>query len=419
MALIPIQMPQLGESIAEAVIVEIDIEVGQQVSADQEIFQVETNKAIMGVTPPTEGQIHKIEVLADQSYPVGATLGWLEISEENAEKLGVSDTPQDSTGSQPDETKPTDAAQIPLPVTPAPSTAATATDAEQPLTVQPTVEGLPVPATTTGATYLSPRMKARMDELGLHAADLSGIAGSGAAGRVTIEDFERFIAEIDKKHRTAASPMRIAVADSMRRSWTRPLATVGSPVRLDTLLDHRKTSLPKPGPTLYIIRALAIALAENTAVAGRLVGKEIVHPDAIDIGFAVEVDDGVMVPVMRDVDKKPLSELVEEYSALVEQARQRRVPSDNQKKGPGIATVTNFGVFGIVWATPIPLPEQNLVLGLGRGIKWPVWNEEQEKFLPATEAVMTLSFDHRILDGGAAGRLLSRISDLLQEPAAL
>lgn len=419
MALIPIQMPQLGESIAEAVIVEIDIEVGQQVSADQEIFQVETNKAIMGVTPPIEGKIQKIEVLADQSYPVGATLGWLEISEENANNLGVLDPPQDTTESQSDETNPTQGTEIPLPATSAPNTAATATETEQPLTVQPTIEGLPVPATATGATYLSPRMKARMDELGLHAADLSGIAGSGAAGRVTIDDFERFISEIDQKHRTAASPMRIAVADSMRRSWTRPLATVGSPVRLDTLLDHRKSTLPKPGPTLYIIRALAIALAENTAVAGRLVGKEIVHPDAIDIGFAVEVDDGVMVPVMRDVDKKNLSELTEEYSALVEQARQRRVPSDNQQKGPGIATVTNFGVFGIVWATPIPLPEQNLVLGLGRGIKWPVWDENQQKFLPATEAVMTLSFDHRILDGGAAGRLLSRISDLLQQPAAL
>ena len=415
MALIPIQMPQLGESIAEAVIVEIDIKIGQSVTADQEIFQVETNKAVMGVTTPVEGTINKIDVQVDESYPVGATLGWLEISAENAKQLGISNNSSDQSDALAanDETAP------PAKEDEIKADSTTGSKSQSPLTVQPTIEGLPVPATTTGATYLSPRMKARMDELGLHAADLSGIAGSGAAGRVTIEDFERFIAEIDQKHRTNASPMRIAVADSMRRSWTRPLATVGSPVQLDTLLEHRKTAQPKPGPTLYIIRALAIALAENTAIAGRLVGKEIVHPDAIDIGFAVEVDDGVLVPVIRDVDKKPLADLVQEYSALVEQARQRRLPADNEKRGPGIATVTNFGVFGIVWATPIPLPEQNLVLGLGRGVKWPVWSEEQEKFLPATEAVMTLSFDHRILDGGAAGRLISRISELLQKPESL
>ncbi|NOX98813.1 MAG: 2-oxo acid dehydrogenase subunit E2 [Verrucomicrobia bacterium] len=407
MPLIPIHMPQLGESIAEAVIVEVDIKVGQDVAADQEVFQVETNKAVMGVTTPVEGQVSKIEALIDGSYPVGATLAWLEISAEAAKQLGVGDS---TPGQNPAPDTAETAESIPAPL---------AIDPDRPLTVQPTIEGLPVPATATGATYLSPRMKARMEELGLHAADLSGIAGSGAAGRVTIDDFEKFISEIDEKHRTAASPMRIAVADSMRRSWTRPLATVGSPVRLDTLLQHRKTQPSKPGPTLYIIRALAIALAENTAVAGRLVGKEIVHPDAIDIGFAVEVDDGVLVPVLRDVDKKPLADIVGEYSSLVEQARLRRLPADATQRGPGIATVTNYGVFGIVWATPIPLPEQNLVLGLGQGTKWPVWDEEQDKFLPATEAVMTLSFDHRILDGGAAGRLLGRIAELLQKPNEL
>ena len=415
MALIPIQMPQLGESIAEAIIVEIEIDIGQDVNADQEVFQVETNKAVMGVTTPFKGQISKIEALLDESFPVGATLAWLEISDETAEQLGVVDT---ATG-QNAFSSTTEASTSTVDSKTKPDSSPIALEPERPLTVQPTIEGLPVPATATGSSYLSPRMKTRMEELGLHAADLSGIAGSGAAGRVTIDDFERFISEIDQKHRTAASPMRVAVADSMRRSWTRPLATVGSPIRIDTVLDHRKAMDPKPGPTLYIIRALALALAENTVVAGRLIGKQIVHPDAIDIGFAVEVDDGVLVPVIRDADQKPLSDIVGEYQALVEQARLRRLPTDDSKRGPGIATVTNYGVFGIVWATPIPLPEQNLVLGLGRGIKWPVWDEEQEKFVPATEAVMTLSFDHRILDGGAAGRLLGRVAELLQKPEKL
>lgn len=409
---VPILMPQLGESIAEASVVQILVQPGDSVEADQEVFEVETNKAVMGVTTPCPGNVADILAEIDRSYIVGATLGHLEVSQEEAERLGIKG---DGDGSRSDEaTAGRDAAEetnLHFKI----SEAARIEDESS--TVRPTVQGLPVPVNATGATYLSPRMKARMHELGLNAADLAGVAGSGAGGRVTIEDFEKFIAEIEKKKTTAASPMRIAVADSMRRSWSRPLATVGSPMAMDAVLEHRRNADPKPGPGLYAIRALAIALAENTAVAGRLVGKSIVHPSSIDIGFAVEADDGVLVPVIREADKKPLLDLVEEYNALVAQARDRRLPHEALRAG--IATVTNFGTFGIVWATPIPLPEQNLVLGLGRGRKKPIWSEEARQFVPVTEAEITLSFDHRILDGGAAGRLLSRIGDLLQKPEEL
>ncbi len=281
----------------------------------------------------------------------------------------------------------------------------------------PTVRGLPVPAHAAGASYMSPRMKARMNELGLHAADLAGIAGSGAAGRVTIQDFEAFIANLEKSRLTTASSMRVAVADAMRRSWTRPLATVALPVCLDPVLAHRKSCDPKPGPALYALRALAIALAENSAPAGRLVGNHIVHPTSIDVGFAVEAEDGVLVPVLREVDKRPLSELVDRYNELVELARQRRLPPT--ATGGSIATVTNFGTFGLTWATPIPLPEQTLVLGMGAGRIVPNWDAKKNQFVPVTEANLTLSFDHRVLDGGAAGRLLMRISALLGTPEQL
>jgi pyruvate/2-oxoglutarate dehydrogenase complex dihydrolipoamide acyltransferase (E2) component len=264
---------------------------------------------------------------------------------------------------------------------------------------------------------MSPRMKARMHELGLHAADLSGIAGSGAAGRVTVEDFEKFLDFINQHQLSPASSMRVAVADAMRRSWTRPLATVGMPVVVENLLAHRKTSDPKPGPALYALRALAIALGEHSATAGRLVGDHIVHPRAIDLGFAVEAEDGVLVPVLRNADRTPLRDLVNRYNELVELARQRRLPPS--ATGGSIATVTNFGTFGLEWATPIPLPEQTLVLGMGAGRIVPFWDKAAEKFVPRTEAQFTLSFDHRVLDGGAAGRLLSRIAELVQKPEAL
>ncbi|MCB1061612.1 MAG: 2-oxo acid dehydrogenase subunit E2 [Verrucomicrobiae bacterium] len=416
---VPIYMPQLGESIAEATIREIDIATGDDVKADQEIFQVETDKAMMGVTTSASGTVLEIVANVDESYAVGATLAYLEVTEEEIQRAGLSKTGDtdpvkplpEAGGASPSVDDDDDTSGVHF-----------AVDEREMITderpeVKPTIEGLPVPASTTGATYLSPRMKVRMEELGLNASDLAGVAGSGAGGRVTIEDFEKFIREIESSKMTEASPMRIAVADSMRRSWSRPLATVGVPVVLDEILNHRRQQDPKPGLGLYAIRALAMALSENTAVAGRLVGERIVHPNAIDIGFAVEVDDGVLVPVMREVDKKTLSELTSSYETLVEQARKRKLPPE--ARGAGIATVTNFGTFGIVWATPIPLPEQNLVLGIGAGTKVPTWDPATETFIPKTEAQLTLSFDHRILDGGAAGRLLQRIGTLLQSPEAL
>ena len=400
---VPILMPQLGESIAEATVRDIKIEIGQQVTADEDLLEVETEKAMMEVTTPCPGKILEIIAEVDISYPVGATLGYLESTEEYAEKnLQVEET----FDSEEEQSNFAESNQI---------------DANEPnksLSVTPTIEGLPVPAKASGAKYISPRLRARMEELGLNTADLAGIAGSGAGGRVTVEDFESFMHELETKKTSPASSMRIAVADSMRRSWSRPLATVGSPVKLDSLLEHRKSSTPKPGPTIYAIRALALALSERTASAGRLVGNQIIHPDSIDIGFAVEVDDGVLVPVIRKVDQIPLKDLVGQYSSLVDAAKKRRLPKEASTP-PGIATVTNFGTFGIVWATPIPLPEQNIVLGLGFGQQKPSWDKENECWTPVVEAELTLSFDHRILDGGGAGRLLSRIAELLQSPKDL
>lgn len=397
MALVPILMPQLGESIAEATIVRILFEEGTDITADSDIIEVETNKAVMGVTAPTAGKLGQVVAEVGTSYPVGAVLGYIEVSEADAKRLGLDED-------EPKKPKRPEKKAVAAPPVPE--------------TVQPTVKsGLPVPAHAGGASYLSPRMKARMAEFGLRAADLAGIAGSGAGGRVTIEDLERFMAGIERNRTTAASPMRKAVADAMIRSWSRPLATVVRPIQLDKLLAHRKKHPEKPGPALYVLRALAIALSENSTPAGRLIGERIVHPPSIDIGFAVEAEDGVMVPVIRNADQFPLNDLLPRYNRLVELARQRRLPASDT--GGSIATITNYGTFGLTLATPIPLPEQTLLIGMGAGQTVPSWNPTIEEFVPVVEAQFTLSFDHRVLDGGAAGRLLKRVNELLDNPVEL
>ena len=398
---IPIIMPQLGESIAEATVVNLLVAVGAHIETDQDIIEVETSKATMNVASPCPGRVERFLIKPGESYAVGAVLGYLKASEEDIARLGLDALPPDRDVEE--------AAKV------VGSGKSQTEGAEQ--GVQPTVRGLPVPANAAGASYMSPRMKARMAELGLHAADLAGLPGSGAAGRVTIQDFEKFIAHLEKHKLSAASSMRVAVADAMRRSWTRPLATVALPVCFDPLLNHRKSSNPKPGPALYALRALALALAENSAPAGRLIGNMIVHPTSIDIGFAVEAEDGVLVPVIRNAETRLLKDLVQRYDELVELARQRKLPAD--ATGGSIATVTNFGTFGLTWATPIPLPEQTLVLGMGAARPVPHWDEAKGQFVPVMEANLTLSFDHRVLDGGGAGRLLAHVARLLASPEQL
>lgn len=404
---IPILMPQLGESIAEALILRLFVKEGDEVQADQDVIQVETNKATMEVTTQCAGTVKQLRAEEGVSYAVGTVLGLLEVTEAEAVRTGL----------EIDEIEPGDA---PNSENGGEGNAHFATPEggrHDPPKVEPSIRGLTVPAGMKGAHYLSPRMKARMDELGLRAADISAIVGSGSGGRVTVDDLEQFLEYIDRWPHSKASPMRLSVADSMRRSWTRPLASVGRPVRLDALLDYRRSLDPKPPLTIFLLRAFGKALSEDPATAGYLIGEHIVHPRSFDIGVAVQVEDGVLVPVLRQIDSRRVSELLEEYLELISKARQRKVPESNL--GGGIATVTNFGTFGLEWGTPIPLPSETLILGIGAGEKRPVWSAESEEFVPVTEADLVLTFDHRVVDGGGAGMLLNRLAELLQAPDQL
>jgi len=418
---VPITMPQLGESMAEATIVAIKVQPGDKVSADQEIIEVETDKAVMGVTTPCPGEIAKIDAEVKGTYAVGAVLGYVEASIADAARFQKR-APQPPDGNISKEVPGRDEETA--------KAVRTQTGSHfqvDEASLPPVAAGshfqvdqtgvLPVPAGTRGAGYFSPRVRARMAELQLTQADLAGIAGSGTAGRVTIKDLENFLGGLEGLSSEKPSAIRTGVADAMRRSWSRPLATVGLAVCLDPLLQDRAKRDPKPGPALYALRALALALAEQPNAAARLIGGRAIRSESIDIGVAVEAQDGIMVPVIRNADKVSLADLTNRYTELVDLARRRRLSAE-QTSG-GIASVSNFGSFGLDWGTPIPLPDQTLLLGLGAGKKAPAWSEEKKQFVPITQAELTLSFDHRSLDGGGAGRLLKRIVELLGDPSKL
>src|SRR5207245_283017 len=165
---VPIIMPQLGESIAEATIVEIKVKPGDEVAADQEIIDVETNKAVMGVTTPCKGKIDKITAQLKETYPIGAVLGYVEASEADAARFKkTAPAPPQRTVAEEiparadQEVKVAQASRLP--------TGGGNRDG------RPT---LPVPASLKGASFISPRVRARMVELQLTNADLAGITGT-------------------------------------------------------------------------------------------------------------------------------------------------------------------------------------------------------------------------------------------------
>lgn len=413
MPLVPILMPQLGESIAEASIMQLLVKPGDTVQEDQEVFEVETNKAVMAVTVSCGGVVKSISVSEGETVPVGAVMGVIEATQEEVDRTGATTM---------------DAAAVAAATAPAVPSGPVAMDGAHFRTegeyregtaapIETGGRGLPVPARIRGAHYLSPRVKARMDELSITEADLAYVIGTGANGRITIEDFENFISYVDGWPSRPASPMRRSVAGSMQRTWRRPIASAGRPIYMAPIILHRRNHPRKPGVTLYFLRALALALAEAPECAGYMVGGRILTPRNIDLGVAVQVTDGVMVPVMRRVNEYTLDELVDEYNKVVKQARDRKL--DPAYVGGGIATVSNFGGFGLTFASPMPLPSESLILGVGAVRKTPVWSDEVECFIPVEQAEIVASFDHRVVDGGDIGRLMQRVAWFLEHPELL
>lgn len=382
---IDVRMPQFGESAAEASVVAWLVKPGDTVAAEQELVEVQTEKSLLTVAAPAAGVLAEAVVAAGQSVAVGDVLAFIEV-------------PAGSAPPAPSPQRP--APQPPPPPPPAPTG----------LPAQPARRSEPsIRASWGEGAFISPAVRARLASAGIKVADLSVIPGSGAGGRITVQDIDRYLAQGE-----AMTPVRQAVAKAMERSWARPLATVARSMSMDRLLEHRRTLPGRPSATIYGLRALALALRGNP-LACKLYGHRLVTPSSIDLAVAVEVADGVVTPVVRGVERIALAELTTAVETIIEKARAGRVAD----LGEAVGSVSNYGVFGIDWATPIPLPGHAVILGLGAPRSTPEWDPAIKGWGRARTAEVTLTFDHRIADGGAAGRLLRDVVDLMEHPEKL
>ena len=378
---IPVRLPQFGESAAEATVMAWLVEPGATVAAEQDLVEVQTEKSVLTVAAPVAGVLVEQCVLPGAEPAVGDVLAWMEPADP---RVTVADIDQ-------------------------PRPPALSAVGATPAVAVPVAAPGRTPA-APGAGFISPRVRVLMAEYGLQPGDLTGIAGTGEHGRITAEDLQGYLSGGSQ-----LSPQRQVIATGMRRSWSRPLATAARPVRLDPLLAHRRTVRGRPSATVYALRALALAFKEDDRFACRLVGTRLNRARSLDLAVAVEVGDAVLTPVIRAVDTLDLEALNAAVDLVVERARSRGLADG----GDAVGAVTNFGTFGLTWATPIPQPGHATILGVGAVQTVPDWNPATRSWDRTCQAELTLTFDHRIADGGAAARLLLRIAALMEHPERL
>jgi pyruvate dehydrogenase E2 component (dihydrolipoamide acetyltransferase) len=417
-------MPQMGESIAEGTIVRWIKKVGDKVDRDEPLFEISTDKVDAEIPSPAGGVVSEIRVKEGETVPVNSVVAVIGAAGE--------------------------AIAAPAPAaSPAPAAAPTAPPRS------PAVAAPPAPAPKPSADQKSedavrerssPLVRKIAKE---HNVDISQIHGTGIAGRVTKDDILRFIGpggQEGQQEQAGArrlqpsvtapvpqaptftpgagdvvekmSPMRKKIAEHMVVS-RRTSAHVHSVfevnfTRLAQIRDARKADFERAGAKLtymsFITKAVVDALREVPIVNASVDGDNVVYHKAINVGIAVALDWGLIVPVIKRADEKNLVGLSRSIVDLAGRARSKQLKPD--EVSGGTFTITNPGVFGALFGTPIINQPQVAILGVGNVEKRPVVIDDAIAVRPM--AYLTLGYDHRVIDGAVADHFMSHIKRALE-----
>lgn len=420
-----IRLPQLGQTMEEGTVVNCLVNVGDEVKRGDVIFEIETDKATLEMESPAAGFVKHILAQIDQTLLINAPMMVLGEKDE--------DVPQSFVDSL-------------LGVESAPAAAATPTAEATPAT-EP-APATPEPPRPTGRIMASPRAKRLAAELGV---DLATVAGTGPAGKITEVDIRK---AVEAKPAVAAPPAPAAkpapVAKPARPAPTVPAAeaALGTTIPVNRLqritaermlkskqeipcfyltvradvtdLVARRTELNAAGDVKvsyndFIMKAVATGLEKFPLMTGQLAGDAIKLADAIHVGLAISVTDGLVAPLVKDVNKKDIKQIARDSQALVERARADKL--DLSDLEGGCITVSNLGAFGIESFIPIVVPGQCTILGIGQITDTCV--PDNGNILVRKLMNMTLSVDHKVANGAYAAQFLDFARKLLEDPSSL
>jgi pyruvate dehydrogenase E2 component (dihydrolipoamide acetyltransferase) len=450
-------IPRLGLTMEEGSVVDWYKKDGEAVQVGEPMFSVETDKAVMDVEAPFSGLLYRLPDLPEGMQPIGTLVGYiLQVGEALPVALGGS--PQPAVVKAAQLASPAGAAEkLSFPATgsgggrklssPAARRRASELGVDWRLVERP--DGRPVLAAhvESFAHLKSDAEAARPAELGVkitplarrmaeaNGLDLTQIAPEKAGTKITRADVEKLTTPQPQPARTTPEPrtvqapgerlpitqLRRVVAQRMAESahTTAPvtLTTEADATELVSLREQfRAARAPRglsiPTYTDFLIKLSGVALQDHPNVNAVLETEHILFCSDIHIGVAVDTEAGLMVPVVRNVPTLSLHQISEQVRSLSEKARTRQLMPDELQGGT--FTITNLGMYGIDAFTPIINLPQSAILGIGRIIAKPAVVGDQ--IMPRKLMALSLTFDHRVIDGGPAARFLNTVREFVEQP---
>lgn len=431
MAVEKIVVPDFGD-VQEITVVEVYIKAGDRVEEESPLIALESEKAVMDIPSPFGGMITAVHLSEDETVKSGDLIAEIELAAEAqvaAPAEGETIPAAEKSGEEPaqPEFKTTPPAEQPAePVATAP--------AEEPGATRQ-------PAADTPSYHATPSVRAYARELGI---DLGLAAATGPKGRITKEDIQQVVKTAMQSGAGPASEPQQPLEDfsvygdieelplgrikkisgpHLQRSWQAiPHVTHFDEADLTELEQFRQqinreaeSEGVRYSPLIFIIRAVTAALKRFPTFNSSLdpAQAKLIIKKYYNIGIAVDTPNGLVVPVVKNADKKGLAEIAVELARLSSTAREGRLTIDELQGAT--FTISSLGGIGGTGFTPIVNSPQVAILGLSRSSVKPVWSEDKQEFVPRTVLPFSLSYDHRVVDGAEAARFCRYLSRLLED----
>jgi pyruvate dehydrogenase E2 component (dihydrolipoamide acetyltransferase) len=423
-----LKLPDLGDNVSSAVVVGVLIKEGDTISAGQPVLELETDKAVMEAPASEGGTVSQVMVKAGDEVRSGQVIA----------VLG-------------------DAATVPAPP-PAPAAAPQPTPTPSPTSATPAQTPTPVaasralvaaaPAGQRRLIPAAPSVRRLAREMGINLMD---VMGTGPAHRISETDVKRFAAsgvapiptpsaapvsvamplpdfsKFGLVRREAMSGVRRATVRSMAQAWsTIPMVTQFDKADITEMESLRKRINPraekrgaKVTMTAILLKIAAAALKQFPKFNASIdtATNEVIYKEYIHIGVAVDTPTGLLVPVVRDVDKKGVIALAAELGEIAAKARDRKLTPE-EMQGASF-TISNLGGIGGTGFTPIVNWPEVAIMGVSRSSIEPVWSAEKSTFEPRNVMPFSLSYDHRLIDGADAARFCRFVAEMLEDPFLL
>ena len=436
LSIIDFKLPELGENIESADVLNVLVKIGDVITKDQGVIEIETDKATIEVPSTVEGKVVEINIKPGDKAKVGAVILKVETQTSAAKKETAPLRPDDESK----EIKSTEKEEKPEQFKAVGGSSAGEKKTEPgELDEQPPILKHSAPA--------APSVRRIARELGV---DIRKVTGSGTGGRISMDDVKAYVKRINEEReslpsggigfkqeplpdftrfgnveRKPMSKIRTVTAEHLSYAWNSvPHVSQFDKADITEVEKFRKSYGPKVEKaggkltvTSILVKIITFALNKfpqfNSSID--MEKKEIIYKNYFNIGVAVDTDHGLIVPVIKNVDSKNLIEISVELNILAEKARTKKINLDEMQGG--CFTITNLGGIGGTYFTPIVNVPEVAILGVSRGAYEPIYIDGI--FKPRNMLPLSVSYDHRIIDGADAARFLRWICEALQEPFKL